>query len=128
MAKKNKNTLNLIAGKRIKTLRFGNGWTQEDIANRLGISIPAFSKIENGVTDVNLSRLEQIAHLFEVDVVNLLVEKHEPVARPLTLYDVVKKKLADAESRVLDLQNKVIELYAELHKGKQNLSGQPFGP
>lgn len=128
MAKKNKNTLNLIAGKRIKTFRSGNGWTQEYIANRLSISIPAFSKIENGVTDVNLSRLEQIAHLFEVDVVNLLAEKHESAERPLTLYDIVQKKLAEADAMVFDLQNKVIELYAELHGNKPNLSGQSIGP
>ena len=55
-----------------RTLRHQRGWSQEDIANRLGISIPAFSKIETGVTDINLSRLEQIANIYDVNVVNLL--------------------------------------------------------
>jgi transcriptional regulator with XRE-family HTH domain len=41
-------------GNNIRTLRHQRGWSQEDIATRLGISIPAFSKIETGVTDVNL--------------------------------------------------------------------------
>jgi transcriptional regulator with XRE-family HTH domain len=55
-----KKKTNKSVGKNIRTLRHQRGWSQEDVANRLGISIPAFSKIETGVTDINLSRLEQI--------------------------------------------------------------------
>ena len=51
-------------GKKIRLLRHQKGWSQEDVAKRLDISIPAFSKIETGITDVNLSRLNQIAKLF----------------------------------------------------------------
>ena len=47
------------------------------LLTRLGISIPAFSKIETGVTDVNLSRLEQIANIYEVSVVQLLTVDNE---------------------------------------------------
>jgi len=59
-------------GQGIKMLRQKHGWTQEDVANRLGISIPALSKIETGVTDVNLSRLEQIADIYEITLLQLL--------------------------------------------------------
>ena len=59
-------------GKKIRLLRHQKGWSQEDVSKRLDISIPAFSKIETGITDVNLSRLEQIATLFEMTVVQLL--------------------------------------------------------
>jgi transcriptional regulator with XRE-family HTH domain len=47
-------------GRKIKLMRQQNGWSQGDVAKRLDISVPAFSKIETGVTDINLSRLEQI--------------------------------------------------------------------
>ncbi|RZL30334.1 MAG: XRE family transcriptional regulator, partial [Pedobacter sp.] len=53
-------------GSNIRQLRQKNGWSQGDVAQRLKISIPAFSKIETGITDINISRLEQIANLFDV--------------------------------------------------------------
>jgi transcriptional regulator with XRE-family HTH domain len=51
-----KKKTNKSAGKNIRTLRHEHGWSQEDVANRLGISIPAFSKIETGVTPRNQAR------------------------------------------------------------------------
>src|SRR3569833_2536194 len=88
MSDPNKRTANKSIGKSIRILRHQHGWSQEDIANRLGISIPAFSKIETGVTDVNLSRLDQIANIFEVSVVQLLNvdnDQAEPVPSHLNV-------------------------------------------
>jgi len=48
-------------GKKLRALRLSKGLTQEELAFRLGISLPAYSKIERGITDVNISRLEQIS-------------------------------------------------------------------
>ena len=102
-------------GKKIRLLRHQKGWSQEDVAKRLDISIPAFSKIETGITDVNLSRLEQISTLFEMSVVQLLTfndteqqEKYNSDLENLT------KKVQERESDVIELQKKVIELYEEL--------------
>ncbi|MCQ6959446.1 helix-turn-helix domain-containing protein [Mucilaginibacter aquariorum] len=105
-------------GKKIRLLRHQKGWSQEEVAKRLDISIPAFSKIETGITDINLSRLEQIAVLFEMSVVQLLtyneVEQDQKIATEL---ENVNKKLMDRETEVIDLQKKVIELFEELrHK------------
>ena len=110
-----KKKTNKSAGKNIRTLRHERGWSQEDVANRLGISIPAFSKIETGVTDINLSRLEQIANIFEVSVVNLLSLEYieEPSTQDLSL-SIIQKKLNDRETEITNLQRKVILLYEEL--------------
>jgi len=110
-----KKKTNKSAGKNIRTLRHEHGWSQEDVANRLGISIPAFSKIETGVTDINLSRLEQIANIFEVSVVNLLSLEYtqEPSTQDLSL-NIIQKKLVDREAEIANLQRKVILLYEEL--------------
>jgi transcriptional regulator with XRE-family HTH domain len=110
-----KKKTNKSAGKNIRTLRHEHGWSQEDVANRLGISIPAFSKIETGVTDINLSRLEQIANIFEVSVVNLLSLEYteEPSTQDLSL-SIIQKKLTDREAEITNLQRKVILLYEEL--------------
>ncbi len=47
--------------KKIKALRQSRGITQEEFAFRLGISLPAYSKIERGITDISVTRLEQIS-------------------------------------------------------------------
>jgi transcriptional regulator with XRE-family HTH domain len=104
-------------GKKIRLLRHQRGWSQEDVARRLDISIPAFSKIETGITDINLSRLEQIASLFDLTVVQLLTftdaEGDQKVVNEL---EAINKKLMDRETEVIDLQKKVIELFEELRQ------------
>jgi transcriptional regulator with XRE-family HTH domain len=114
MSDPNKRTANKSIGKSIRILRHQHGWSQEDIANRLGISIPAFSKIETGVTDVNLSRLEQIANIYEVSVVQLLTVDSEQVEIVPSHLNIIQKKLSDRETEIATLQRKVIELYEEL--------------
>ena len=109
-----KKKTNKSVGKNIRAMRHQRGWSQEDVANRLGISIPAFSKIETGVTDINLSRLEQIANIYEVNVVNLLsadIEEGEPQVSNLS---IAQKKITDREAEIANLQRKVILLYEEL--------------
>lgn len=105
-----------FVGKNIRKLRQQRRWSQEDIASRLGISIPAFSKIETGITDVNLSRLNQIADIFELSIVDLLSSEkseHKTDAQPGNL-NTAQQKLTDRETEILHLQRKVIELYEEL--------------
>ncbi|MBS1525130.1 MAG: helix-turn-helix transcriptional regulator [Bacteroidetes bacterium] len=106
-------------GKKIRLLRHQKGWSQEDVAKKLDISIPAFSKIETGITDINLSRLEQIATLFEMTVVQLLTfSDAEQDQKFINELEVVNKKLMDRETEVIDLQKKVIELFEELRHAK----------
>jgi transcriptional regulator with XRE-family HTH domain len=106
-------------GKKIRLLRHQKGWSQEDVAKRLDISIPAFSKIETGITDINLSRLEQIANLFEMSVVQLLTfNDAEYEQKYVNELENVNKKLMDRETEVIDLQKKVIELFEELRQSK----------
>ncbi|MEY5068889.1 MAG: hypothetical protein RLZ47_751 [Bacteroidota bacterium] len=106
-------------GKKIRLLRHQRSWSQEDVAKQLDISIPAFSKIETGITDVNLSRLEQIATLFGMSIVQLLTfndtEEQEKYNNEV---EVLTKKLQEREADVIDLQKKVIDLYEELRRAK----------
>ncbi len=103
-------------GKKIRLLRHQKGWSQEDVAKRLDISIPAFSKIETGITDVNLSRLNQISKLFGLSLVQLMStsDSEEEKAKADELNEMAKK-LQSRDSEVIDLQKKVIDLYEQLH-------------
>lgn len=57
---------------RIRLFRQTNDWTQEYIAEQLGMSSNGYGCIERGETDITLSRLEKIAEIFKVDLVELL--------------------------------------------------------
>lgn len=106
--------LGKTVGKNIRALRSVHGYNLAFIANRLNISIAALSKIETGVTDANLSRLEQIAHIFEVDIVNLLSRDNtfEPIS--IAAYNLHEKLLEEKEMEIVTLQRKVIQLYDEI--------------
>lgn len=104
-------------GKNIKQLRQKKNWNQSDVAKQLNISTPAFSKIETGITDVNYSRLAQIAELFEVSMATLLSHDgdHRQSARAEEI-EVLKEKLNKREEEILKLQGLLIELYEEARK------------
>ncbi|WP_164108344.1 MULTISPECIES: helix-turn-helix domain-containing protein [Sphingobacterium] len=104
-------------GKKIRLLRHQKGWSQEDVAKRLDISIPAFSKIETGITDVNLSRLNQISKLFGLSLVQLLSTSDlDDDKDRMDELNELNRKLQLREIEVIDLQKKVIDLYEQLHK------------
>lgn len=85
------------------------------MAKKLDISVPAFSKIETGITDVNLSRIEQIAALFELSVVELLANDNLTTT-PAYQEELsqLNQKLRNREDEVINLQKKVIELFEAL--------------
>ena len=106
-------------GKKIRLLRHQKAWSQEDVAKRLDISIPAFSKIETGITDINLSRLEQIAKLFDMTVVQLLTYNDtEQQEKYVSELETISKKLQERETEVIELQKKIIDLFEEIRRTK----------
>ena len=105
-------------GQSIRLLRSKKGWSQHDVAKQLDISIPAFSKIETGVTDINLSRLEQISKLFDmstVDLLNLSEGQQDTYADEMA---DLHQKLKGREIQIIELQKKVIVLFEELRQAK----------
>lgn len=87
------------------------------MAKRLDISIPAFSKIETGITDINLSRLNQISKLFDMSVVQLLASDDREAADSIkTELADLGKRLQEREGEIIKLQKKVIDLYEQLHE------------
>jgi XRE family transcriptional regulator, regulator of sulfur utilization len=59
-------------GDKIRSLRMIKGYSQENIADILGISSIAYGDIERNKTDVSHSRLEQIAKALGIDLLHLL--------------------------------------------------------
>jgi transcriptional regulator with XRE-family HTH domain len=103
-------------GSKIKYLRIQNGWSQKVVAARLKMSIPAFSKIECGVTDVNLSRLEQIAECYNRPVIELITLHEGENTGDEAELARVNELLESKDAEIRRLQARVIQLFEELRR------------
>ena len=56
----------------IRAKRRSKGLTQEEMADKLTMSVNGYGDIERGLSDIKLSRLEQIAELLDVELSELL--------------------------------------------------------
>ncbi|MNK04711.1 anaerobic benzoate catabolism transcriptional regulator [compost metagenome] len=103
-------------GANIKQLRLGKAKGQTEVANALKISVAALSKIENGQTDINLSRLAQIAKYFEVSISSMISKEGSLSVSQDVVEEIaeLKKQLLDKDAEVMKLQKKVIDLYDKL--------------
>ena len=60
--------MNALLGGRIKALRTAKNYTQEQVAERLGISRQKYARIENGANSITLDILTKIADMLDVTV------------------------------------------------------------
>lgn len=59
-------------GNKIKKLRELRNFTQQHVAERLGISQPTYSTIESGELDITLSRLDEISKILGMRVEDVM--------------------------------------------------------
>lgn len=60
--------MNEMLGSRIKVLRSAKSFTQEQIADQIGISRQKYARIESGVNSITLDILSKIAEVLDVTV------------------------------------------------------------
>ncbi len=56
---------------KIRFIRETKGWSQKEMAEKLNMSTSGYACIERGETNIQLSRLEQIAELLEIKLSEL---------------------------------------------------------
>jgi transcriptional regulator with XRE-family HTH domain len=59
-------------GNKIRYFRSLRGFSQENMAELLGMSVRGYAKIERDITNVSISRLKQIAEKLETNLPDLL--------------------------------------------------------
>lgn len=57
---------------KIRVMREINQWSQEEMAEKLAMSTTGYAKIERGQTNISLDKLQQIAQVFNIDMVELI--------------------------------------------------------
>ncbi len=98
-------------GQKFKILRQKKGYNQKKMAELLDVSIPAYSKLETGITDPNFSRITQIAKVHSLNIRQLLNVGEEDKTEQTEELDFLRKKVAELEFSVIRLQSKLIDLY-----------------
>lgn len=107
--------MNEILGSRIKALRSAKNFTQEQIADQIGISRQKYARIESGANSITLDILSKVAEVLEVTVGDITKVLDET---PVVAYRVGEeggssKKILD----MLDLFYANKHMYAKLqHK------------
>lgn len=57
---------------KIRKLREIKLWSQEEMAEKMNMSLNGYAKIERGETKLHLDKLEQIAHVLGIDIIELI--------------------------------------------------------
>ena len=60
--------MNEVLGERIKALRNAKNFTQEQIADQIGVSRQKYARIESGTNSITLDILSKIAEVLDVTV------------------------------------------------------------
>ena len=86
----------MIIGERIKVLRKENGWSQGELAEKIGADGRQISRYENGHITPSAEALVRLAQAFDVSVDYLLLE--DAPRRPLKVEDqTLLEKLQDVQ-------------------------------
>tara|TARA_B100000809_G_scaffold222378_1_gene231303 strand:- start:4048 stop:4371 length:324 start_codon:yes stop_codon:yes gene_type:complete len=102
---------------KIRDIRKIKGFSQSDLAIKLGISQRAYSKIELNETELNWKKLNQIASILNIGVWELVDTKrvynpNENIAEDSV--DLLQHLIDQYEDRIEALENEVAQLKSQL--------------
>lgn len=98
-------------GEKLQLLRSKNGMSQEELAERLGISRQSVSKWESGQSVPDLKKLIILSDIYNVTIDNLVKDSDE--------YDILQEKDAkDSKVNIIDNDTKSTQIIINLHGGR----------
>lgn len=100
-----------IMGMRLKQARIDKKLTQEDLAEKLDVSVAYISRVERGTTQINLKRLAEICNALEVSQGEIL-EGVVPQASSY-LNSALSDLLKNCPAEKMDLIYKIAKVIVE---------------
>ncbi|UXX40529.1 WO male-killing family protein Wmk [Wolbachia endosymbiont of Oryzaephilus surinamensis] len=95
----NKISVPYKVGQRIKEWRLIRGYTQKDLANKVGITNQGIYEYEQGRAAVSLEMLDEIAKVLSISIIDLLPESDEEAEEKLSNLIGEYKKIESRELR-----------------------------
>lgn len=71
MDSKDKKIILVQFGNTLRTIRLAKGFTQEQLANELGVEISQISRIERGVINTSMTTIYEIAKILKINISEL---------------------------------------------------------
>ncbi|WP_080236673.1 helix-turn-helix domain-containing protein [Spirosoma rigui] len=100
----------------IRSIRTAKGLKQEEVATKLGMAQSNYARLEKGLTQITVDRLEQLAEVFEMSVAGILSYEvgQQPTTDDINYYinycKKLEKQLAESRKRVSELEEESYEL------------------
>lgn len=109
--------LNKLIGSRISFLRKEHGLTQEQLSEKLDISVKHCSAVERGLSRLSLEKLIEVCNIFNVSLDYLIRE-----TTPCATYDYLSDNFSSTaihvlhsnDAKELKLLNEYLVMYARL--------------
>lgn len=57
----------VVPNTKLRVLRIGQNWSQDQIAEKIGITQAAYAKLESGKTRLTVNRAQQLADIYEIE-------------------------------------------------------------
>ncbi|MGA0558920.1 helix-turn-helix domain-containing protein [Larkinella sp. VNQ87] len=102
----------MTPGSQIRLLRQQKGYSQENMADMLGLSTTAYGDIERGKTDLTISRLNQIATALGTTAAQILSEEvsAQPELYPAEVVHQVEVLKSEQERKDLEIEKLRLEV------------------
>ncbi|OOF78835.1 transcriptional regulator [Rodentibacter caecimuris] len=101
---------------KIRAMREIKHWSQEEMAEKLEMSPTGYARIERGESKLNLERLQQIANIFNIDVIELMASNEKGLIC-LISENSDYSSIYYASDEKLNLENEKLKLIIE-HKNE----------
>jgi len=78
----------------IELIRKAKGMSRETVANKLGVKLSTYGKIERGETGLTIERLYQLATVFKMqpeDILNYNSHKKKSIVVPIEMQSLLQK-------------------------------------
>jgi len=114
-------------GNKIKKIRELKNYTQEYMADRLGINQSGYSRLENDTSDISLSQLDKISEIFNMKTEDLLTFDEKIVfnnyadAKDFVVgnnYNGMTEKEKELYEKTIKLLEDKINLLMQMNSGK----------
>ena len=97
-----------VIGRRIKNARLEQNLTQEELADKIDVSVAFMSRVERGTSQINLRRLTQIAEILKVSPGYLLTGSN------IAAKDYLKEDFREVLEKCTPEQQRLIYQISEL--------------
>lgn len=100
-----------VIGERLKKARKDKHLTQEQLAEKIDVSIAFLSRIERGSSQINLKRLSQICQILEITEGDILNGSSNKSTKYLNLEfaDLLKNCSAEKQKLIYDIAKVIAE-------------------